>query len=84
MLQKWRDRLKVPAIHDHDLETILKDLGILDKIASGQILCSVCGTPLTLDSIECLYLQDNELKFCCNKIQCCELVLNITQSRDHE
>ena len=84
MLEKWRNRIKIPAIHDHDLETILNDLGILDKVASGEILCSICGTPLTLDTIEGLYIEGTELKFCCQKIECCELVLNSTKSTEIE
>ena len=84
MLEKWRSRLKIPAIHDHDLETVLKDLGILDKVLSGEMLCSVCGAPLALDTIECLYMQGTELKLCCHNVECCDLVLNITKSTELE
>jgi hypothetical protein len=82
MLEKWHNRVKIPAIHDHDLQTVLRDLGVLDKVLSGEKLCSVCGAPLTLDTIECLYVQDDELQLCCNRVQCCELVLNTTESRE--
>jgi hypothetical protein len=84
MLEKWHDRLKIPAIHDHDLETVLNDLGILDKVTSGEVLCSVCGAPLTLDTIECLYMQGTELKLCCQKVECCELAINTTESKEVE
>lgn len=84
MLEKWRNRVKVPSIHDYNLQTVLDDLGILDKVISGEILCSVCGTPLTLDTIECLYMQGTELKLCCQKIECCKLVLNGTKSTEVE
>jgi len=84
MLEKWRNRLKIPAIHNHDLETVLNDLGILEELLSGQIHCSVCGTPLTPDTIECLYMQGTELKLCCQKIECCNLVLNGTKSAEVE
>lgn len=84
MFEKWRNRVKIPAIHDHNLQTVLHDLGILDKVISGEILCSVCGAPLTVDTIECLYMQGTELKLCCQKIECCKLVLNGTKSAEHE
>jgi hypothetical protein len=80
MLDRWHNRVKIPAIHDRDLETVLRDLGILDKVTSGEILCSICGTPLTLDTIECLYMQGADLKLCCRQIECCKLVLNSTES----
>lgn len=84
MLEKWRNRLTIPAIHDHDLETVLNDLGILDKVISGEILCSVCGTRLTLDTIECLYMEGTELKLCCQKVECCEIVLKGTKTAEVE
>ena len=84
MLDRWRNRVKIPAIHDHDLETVLRDLGILDKVVSGEMLCSVCGAPLTLDTIECLYMQGTELKLSCQKIECSKRILNSTESRDVE
>jgi len=84
MLEKWRNRVKVPSIHDDNLRTVLDDLGILDEVISGEIPCSVCGAPLTLDTIECLYMQGNELKLCCQDIECCKLVLNSTKSVEAE
>lgn len=84
MIEKWRNRLKIPAVHDRDLESVLNDLGVLDKVSSGELLCSVCGAPLTLDTIECLYMQGTELKFCCQKVECCEVVLRDTKSMEVE
>ena len=84
MLEKWRSRVKIPAIHDHDLETVLQELGILDKVVSGEIPCSICGTPLTLDTIECLYMQGTELKLCCQQVECCKLVLNRAKSAEDQ
>ena len=84
MFEKWHNRVKIPSIHDHNLRTVLDDFGILDKVISGEILCSVCGAPLTLDTIECLYMQGTELKLCCQKIACCKLVLNGTKSAELE
>lgn len=84
MLEKWRNRVKIPAIHDRDLETVLRDLGILEKVASGEISCSICGTPLTLDTIECIYMQGTELKLSCQQAECCKLVLNGPKSTKDE
>lgn len=79
MLEKWRNRVKIPAIHNHDLQTVLHDLGILDKLAAGEISCSICGTPLTLDNLECVYMQGTELKLSCQQAECCKLVLSSTK-----
>ena len=84
MLEKWRNRVKIPSIHDHNLQTVLHDLGILDEVIAGEVHCSVCGARLTLDSIQCLYMQGNELKLCCENIECCKLALNSTESREVE
>jgi len=80
MIEKWRNRLKIPAIHGDDLNTVLNDLGVLDKLSSGDLLCTVCGATLTLDTIECFYMQGTELKFCCQNLECCEIVFRNTKT----
>jgi len=75
MQSRWLQREKVHAIHSRDLETILKDLGLLDEILAGSLLCSMCGSPLTLDTIQCLYLDENKTKLCCTRNSCYERLL---------
>lgn len=75
MLERWLHREKIPAIHERNLESILRELGLYEKISTGEMHCSICGVPLTIDTIGCLYMQEDDIKICCNKSGCCEHVL---------
>ena len=58
-----------------NIERVITELGLLEKITSGDLLCSECGEPVSIDNIECLYKQNDEIKVCCEKIKCCRAVL---------
>lgn len=75
MLRRWLQREKVHAIHERDLESILTDLGLLNEILAGSLCCSICGSPLTLDTIQCLYMEENKVKLCCTRTDCYERLL---------
>lgn len=70
MLERWLHREKIPAIHKRDLETILRELGMLEQIVAGSICCAKCGIPLSLDNIQCLYMEGDEVRLCCTNIYC--------------
>lgn len=76
MLERWLKREKIPAIYKPDLEKILSELGFLDEILKGSLICDVCKSKLTLENIRCLYMEDNKMKFCCINIECYQLVLS--------
>ena len=76
MLKRWLKREKIHAVYKRDLESILKDLGLLDKISAGSLFCTICGNPITLDTLQCLFLEENQIKFCCKNIECYRLVLS--------
>lgn len=75
MLRRWLHREKVHAIHERDLERILKGLGLLDELIAGSLVCSICGSPLSLDTIQCLYMEETQIKLCCTRIDCYERLL---------
>lgn len=76
MLKRWLKREKIHAIHKRDLESILKDLGLLDKILAGSLSCTICGKPITIDTLQCLFLEENQIKFCCTDVECYQVVLS--------
>jgi len=74
MLKRWFQREKIKAINRDDIEQILIDMGILDKIKAGKVHCEKCGDVISMGNIQCLYAEENEIKFCCAKIDCYELI----------
>ena len=60
----------VKAIHDNDLERVLKRLGLYEKLVRGELKCTICGRPLTLENLGGLYKENREIKLVCNRIGC--------------
>ncbi|MFW6116130.1 MAG: hypothetical protein ACOC6F_00245 [bacterium] len=75
MLRRWLQRQHVHAVHRRDLETILRELGLYEGLVAGSLHCDVCGEPLSLDTIQCLFLEDDEIKLCCTQTACYEHVI---------
>lgn len=76
MLERWLQREKVPAIHKRDLESVLRDLGLFDELLAGSLSCAMCGTPITLDTLLCLFMEENEIRLCCSNFECYQRVLS--------
>jgi hypothetical protein len=60
----------IKAIHDVDLERVLRRLGLYEKLARGELRCAVCGRPLSLENLGGIYKEDGEVKLVCNRIEC--------------
>ena len=82
MLERWFRRDKVHAVHVDHLYTVINELGLLDKITAGEIFCSECGKPVTLDNIQCIYKQNDEIQICCDNINCCKSILKMGPSEE--
>lgn len=76
MIARWLQREKVHAIHKRDLETILRDLEMLDALVAGALRCASCGAPMTVDTLQCLFTEENEIRCCCTNAECYERVLS--------
>ena len=60
------EELKV--VLDEELELLLKSLGLLSRVESGEILCARCGTPISLTNLGAIYAQqDGYLVLCSNR-----------------
>lgn len=81
MVGRWRDKTIVPAILDQDIINIVHELGLTEKISSGSILCSQCNKPITLDNIECIYTENEEIQLCCNNYICCNNIIKSKQNK---
>lgn len=60
----------IKAIHDSDLERILKKLGLYEKLVKGELRCAVCGRSLTFENLGGLYRENGEVKLVCNRVEC--------------
>ena len=72
-----RQNKKLQAIFDEDLVAVLRKIGQLEKVESGQVVCSVCGCLITLKNMQIIISQQkNEFNFICNNTLCVEKFYN--------
>lgn len=61
---------KMKAIHDQDLERVLKDLGVYDDIISKRKKCKFCECDITLDNLQGLFPESGDIKLICSNVEC--------------
>ena len=64
------NKLKIKAVHDDFLETLLSSIGELDNIKKGNITCSICNNVIDLDNIGGIYPIENRVAIFCNNPNC--------------
>jgi hypothetical protein len=66
-------RTEIPAVHEWHLEKVLSDLGMLDALTRGEVLCRMCGRVVTLESVGALIVgHDKSIAICCDLATCLE------------
>jgi len=69
------ERYEVTAVHEKNLEEVLKGLGLLDSVKNGNVVCKFCEKRITLDNLNCIYPKDNGIIFCCDNLSCYQKAL---------
>jgi len=69
--KRWRDRTIIRAVHDDDLEQVLRDLGLFSAVVAGEVDCAVCGNPVNLSTVGCLFSKLGEVQVTCCQEKCC-------------
>ena len=59
------------AIHDDDLETVLRGLGIFEDLIRGRSNCHICQGEVSLSGIGCIFALNGEICVCCSRPACC-------------
>ena len=75
-----RKRVEVKAVYDRDLEQILANLGIMDKLITGELTCRVCGCQVDLDNLGAIFAHGEEIGVSCDNDRC----IRITTTRGAE
>jgi len=70
MKTRLKDKVKIKAIYDSDLESFLKKIGFLEDIQKGQLKCSFCNCVLTIDNFGGVFKENGKLKPFCQKTEC--------------
>ncbi len=70
-----RKQLNLKAMLDSDLDKLMDQLGMLELMNAGKLKCAICGKKITRENFYCLYVEEGEIKFCCNQVSCYEKVI---------
>ena len=65
-----RKSVQIKAVYDQDLERVLANIGILDKLIAGELGCAVCGCSVDLDNLGAIFPDGDEIAVCCDKEKC--------------
>jgi len=65
-----RRRLQVKAVWDSDLEALLHNLGVLDRLITGEFACVVCGRSVDLGNLGAIVLRGQEVMVACAEVSC--------------
>lgn len=61
---------EIKAVHDKDLETVLKNLNILDDINHGKKKCKFCDCIINIANLQALFPESGDIKLVCEKAEC--------------
>lgn len=58
------------AVHDDDLEDVLKGLGVYGDFVQGQIKCAFSKDVITWDNLHALFPDSGAVKAVCTRPEC--------------
>jgi hypothetical protein len=72
---------RLRAVHDDDLEQVLKALGLFEDVKTGRTRCAVCRESVDLDNLHAVFSDSGDVKVTCNKPDCIKLLLSRLERR---
>lgn len=72
----------INAVSDSNLDELIASLGLREDLANGKIFCHCCGKNLSRDNVGCIYPINNEIRLCCDTLECLQrAVVETTPTR---
>lgn len=69
------------AVHDDDLENVLKALGLFEDVRAGRARCAVCHGYVTLENLHAVFPDSGDVKVTCDSPACVKLLLTRLEGR---
>ena len=67
---KKNEVFNLSAIHEKELEDLLRNLGLMDEIKAGNVLCNFCEKKITVENLQSVFPLEGKIVFCCEDIRC--------------
>ena len=58
------------AVHDDDLESLLKSLNVYNDVVAGKFKCLFCQNKITIENIDAIVPYNNSIQFTCDNPEC--------------
>lgn len=65
-----QDREVIKAVHDNNLESFLRSLGIYENLIGGKIKCKFCSVIISLENLSSIFPDSGSIKLSCDKPGC--------------
>jgi len=75
------EKLKLRAVYEKDVEKLLNNLGILEKVKEGAFSCHFCKEKITMENFGGIIRMRGKLELFCEKIECYLKMLEARKSR---
>ncbi len=63
------------AVHDDDLEVVLRGLGIYSDMLGGRLKCAFCSDVISWENLHALLPDSGTVKCACSKVVCIERLM---------
>ncbi len=74
-MDKNEDKKILNAIHERDIDTLLKKLNLKEDFDNEKIKCKFCNTVINKKNIYSLFPESGNIKFVCDKPECVNQML---------
>lgn len=74
-IKKEGDKAILNAIHERDIDDLLKKMKIKDDFDNGKIKCKFCGIIVNKNNIYSLFPESGDVKLVCDKPECINQML---------
>lgn len=61
------------AVHDKDLNQLLKNLGIMEKINDGKLKCKFTGAIINFENLYSIFPESGDIKVVCDSPEAIKL-----------
>jgi len=69
------EKKRIRAVHEQDLEELVKNLGLEDRIRAGDISCAICKNKIDLDNLGAIVPSGKTILLICEKDDCLKKAL---------
>lgn len=69
-ITRWLRRTEIRAVHEDQLEAVLRRIELWEPLIAGELQCSICGEVIGEASIGCIIRKDGIFQVACSGLAC--------------